>query len=329
MSKRGFTFVVTIVGVVAIFGVWAHAQENPYREVENWAQLPEGREWGATGAVYPAGDGNIWVAERCGGNFGRGNCVDRPDVPPILLFDSSGKLLKSFGEGIFVIPHGIYVDRDGNVWVTDAAEQDGKGHQVHKFSPNGRLLMSLGKTGVAGEGNDTFNRPSDVLVAPNGDIFVADGHGTEGNNRVVKFSSDGRFIKTWGNKGSEPGEFSDPHALAMDSQGRLFVGDRRNGRIQIFDQEGNYIAQLKQFGQPHGIFIVEDDTIYVAASDANRTPGKNGIGIGKIKDDSIRTFIPDPPEPSGGAEGVAVDARGNVYGAETGLVGMLRKYTKR
>lgn len=330
--RRTLTAAGAVIAVLTAFGVGAHAQDNPYRVVEDWAKLPQGRQWGATSAVYPDGNGTLWVAERCGQN----SCVGRDDIPPILLFESSGRLLRSFGASLLVWPHGMYVDSKGNVWVTDARGEGGKGHQVFEFSPDGEVLMTLGKTGVAGKGPNTFNGPSDVLVAPNGDIFVADGHGAGGNNRVVKFSSDGHFIKAWGHSGTGPGEFSDPHALAMDSQGRLFVGDRNNSRIQIFDQEGNYIATWTQFGRPSGIFIAPDDTIYVADSESNarRNPGwKRGIRIGSAKDGWVTAFIPDPepdPDHSGtsGAEGVAADAMGNVYGAEVGPR-MLRKYVKK
>ncbi len=312
---------------------------NPYRTAEGiWGQLPDGRTWGATSAVHPAqdGSGNIWVAERCGQN----SCAGRDDVDPILLFDPSGNLLKSFGAGLILWPHGIDVDADGNVWVTDAVgfgdPPRGRGHEVLKFSPNGRLLMTLGTKGLAGDEPDTFRQPSDVLVAPNGDIFVADGHGSGGNNRIVKFTSDGRYIKAWGSTGSENGEFRDPHALAMDSQGRLFVGDRGNSRIQIFDQEGNHIATWTQFGRPSGLFIDENDVLYAADSESNtrRNPGwTRGIRVGSVKDGFVTAFIPDPepdPDNSGtsGAEGVAVDAMGSIYGAEVGPR-MLRKYVRK
>ncbi len=341
-GRVGLSLVVAIVGVIAMFEV-AHAQDNPYRVAdEAFGELPNGRTYGATSAVHPArdGSGNIWVAERCG----RNSCVDR-DEAPILLFDPSGKLLKSFGAGMFVWPHGINVDSDGNVWVTDAVAvndrsvnnaPEGMGHVVYKFSPDGELLMTLGTKGVFGKGRNTFNRPSDVLVAPNGDIFVADGHGDDGNTRIVKFSSDGSFIKAWGQTGAENGEFRDPHALAMDSQGRLFVGDRGNSRIQIFDQDGNHIATWTQFGRPSGLFIDGNDMLYSADSESNtmRNPGwKRGIRIGSAQDGWVTAFIPDPepnPDSSGtsGAEGVAADAMGNVYGAEVGPR-TLRKYTKR
>ncbi len=308
---------------------------NPYTTVEGiWGKLGGDRTWGATSAVFPAqdGSGNIWVAERCGQNL----CAGREDVPPILLFDSDGNLLKSFGAGMFVWPHGIFVDAENNVWVTDARGGDGIGHQVHKFSEDGELLMSLGVAGVAGEGETIFNAPSDVLVAPDGNIFVADGHGSGGNNRIVKLAPDGSFIKAWGKTGKEDGELRDPHALAMDSQGRLFVGDRGNARLQIFDQEGEHIATWTQFGRPSGLFITADDMLYSADSESNATWGANpgwkrGIRIGSIRDGGfVSAFIPDPvvdADNAGttGAEGVAVDAMGNVYGAEVGPR-MLRKY---
>lgn len=311
---------------------------NPYRAIEEvWAQLPGDRQWGATSAVYPDPDGvNLWVAERCGAN----SCVDQPEMPTVFLFSPEGTVLASFGAGVFAWPHGIHVDPWGNVWVTDAvgfgAQPEGLGHVVYKFSPEGELLMTLGTKGVAGDTEDTFRKPSDVLVAPNGDIFVADGHDAEGNNRIVKFSADGTFIKAWGQTGYGPGEFRDPHALAMDSQGRLFVGDRANSRLQIFDQDGNHLATWTQFGRPSGLFIDAKDILYSADSESNarRNPGwRRGIRIGSAADGFVTAFIPDP-EPdqdnssTSGAEGIAADAAGNVYGAEVGPR-RLRKYVRR
>ena len=339
LARVGSTLVVPVVAMIATFGVEARAQNhapNPYRAVDGvWGQLPEGREWGSTSAVHPArdGSGNIWVAERCSQN----NCTGREDVAPVLLFDPNGRLLRSFGAGLIVMPHGIDVDPDGNVWVTDTGAEDGKGYQVHKFSPEGELLMTLGTPGGTGDGPDSFHGPSDVLVAPNGDIFVAIGHlGRGDDNRIAKFSSDGTFIKSWGKTGTTNDEFHDPHALAMDSQGRLFVGDRYNNRVQIFDQEGNYIATWTQFGRPSGLYIDENDILYSADSESrtNRNPGwKRGIRIGSVTDGWVTAFIPDPyPDAEGsgtsGAEGVAADAQGNVFGAEVREL-MLRKYVRR
>ncbi len=312
-------------------GAQPNSQPNPYRTVENWFRMPEGRTWGSTSAVEIDPDGkSIWVAERCGQN----SCAGRNEAS-ILKFDSSGKLLKSFGEGRFLFPHGIHVDQGGNVWVTDARGAEGKGHQVTKFSPDGKVLLALGKAGVSGDGPDTFNQPSDVVVAANGDIFVADGHDRNTNARIVKFSKDGKFLKNWGKRGSAPGEFDTPHAMALDSRGRLFVGDRGNNRIQIFDQEGKFLEEWKQFSRPSGIFIDKNDVIYVADSESNaaRNPGwKRGLRIGSAKDGSVTAFLPDPvadPDrsPTSGAEGIVADGMGNVYGAEVSPRG-LKKYVK-
>ncbi|HWZ43754.1 MAG TPA: peptidyl-alpha-hydroxyglycine alpha-amidating lyase family protein [Candidatus Saccharimonadales bacterium] len=324
-------FVGTSDRALAQAGAAPNSQPNPYRLVENWAQLPAGRAWGSSSAVDIAPDGSIWVAERCGANTCAGS-----DIPPVLRFDPSGKVLANFGAGLFVFPHGIAVDRSGNVWITDAQGKDGKGHQVYKFSPEGKVLMTLGKAGTTGDGQDTFNQPSDVVVAPNGNIFVADGHGGMSNARIVKFSKDGKFIKAWGTKGTVPGQFDTPHALAMDSKGRLYVGDRANNRIQIFDQEGKFLDEWKQFGRPSGLYIAKDDMIYVADSESNNTnhPGwKRGIRVGSCKDGSVTAFIPDPEpdpdhHPTSGAEGVVADAAGNIYAAEVGTKD-LKKYVKR
>ncbi len=308
---------------------------NPYRTIEGWAKLPEGRTWGSTSAVDVDSKGHIWVGERCGKNSCAGS-----DLPSILEFDQSGKLIKSFGAGMMLFPHGMYVDKDDNVWITDGHSKDGKGFQVFKFSPEGKVLLTLGKAGVAGNGPDTFNEPSDVVVAPNGDIFVADGHDPPSNMRIVKFDKNGKFIKTWGKLGTEPGEFNCPHALAFDSKGRLFVGDRTNNRIQIFDQDGKFLEQWTQFSRPSGIFIDKNDVIYVSDSeskDANaygHHPGwKRGIRVGSAKDGTVTSFIPDPePNPersfTSGAEGVAADANGNIYGAEVGTKA-LKRYVKK
>ena len=306
---------------------------NPYQTIEGWAKLPAGRTWGSTSAVDIDRDGkSIWVGERCGTNSCAGSKFD-----PILKFDSNGNLVKSFGSGMFIFPHGIFVDKEDNIWITDGQGKDGIGHQVFKFSPDGKVLMTLGKAGAPGNGPDTFNMPSDVLVAPNGDIFVADGHSPTSNARIVKFTKDGKFIKEWGKHGSGPGEFETPHALAMDSKGRLFVGDRTNNRIQIFDQDGKFLDMWYQFSRPSGLFIDKHDVLYVTDSESTDKEGygyhpgwQRGIRIGSAKDGKVTAFIPDP-NPAGASsmsEGVAADDAGNVYGAEVGPKD-LKKYVKK
>ena len=338
-TARVASLLAVLIALAGLRVASAQTVPNPYRVGdEAFGELPDGRKYGATSAVYAGPDGRtVWVAERCGEN----TCVGHEDLTTIFQFDLEGSRLREFGAGVFAWPHGMHVDRQANVWVTDATgigsdSPEGVGHVVHKFSQDGELLMTLGKEGVAGDGPDTFNQPSDVLVAPNGDIFVADGHGAAGNNRIVKFSADGTFIRKWGSTGEADGQFRDPHALAMDSQGRLFVGDRANNRIQIFDQDGNHLASWTQFGRPSGLFIDANDVLYATDSESNarRNPGwKRGIYIGSAKDGTVTAFIPDPePDPdnsaTSGAEGVTADAEGNVYGAEVGPR-TVRKYVKK
>jgi sugar lactone lactonase YvrE len=235
----------------------------------------------------------------------------------------------------------MFIDRSDHIWVTDGHVGDGKGDDVLEFDRDGKLLRTLGRPGVSGDGPDTFHEPNAVLVAPNGDIFVSDGHEpNKGNARVVKLDSHGKFIKQWGSHGSGPGQFEAPHTLAMDSQGRLFVGDRGNNRVQIFDQDGKWLATWSQFSRPSGVFIDQHDTIYVTDSESRATEGyghhpgwKRGIRIGSARDGVITAFIPDPApdqetQITTGGEGVAADGQGAVYSAEVGTPGVVR-YEKR
>lgn len=293
---------------------------NPYETDRAWARLPVGRAWASVTAVEPAPDGTVYVVDRCFEN----SCAGRTE-DPIMRFNASGQLLDSWGSGMFNFPHGTAVDQDGNLWVTDAGGENGIGHQVFKFSPSGGVLMTLGQKGVAGSTDDAFSRPTDVLVAPNGEIYVADGHRPEGNNRIVVFSPEGEHLREWGTLGSEPGQLHEPHTIAMDSAGRVFVGDRVNNRIEIFDQQGNLLELWRQFGRPSGITITADDTIYVTDSESGPDHGfgelpewQKGIRIGNARDGSVQYFIPDLESTTSehsGAEGIGVDAQGNVYGA--------------
>lgn len=323
---------------------------NPYRSTSPWGKLPAGQTWGAFNGVAIDNDGeSVWVATRCGANpnvppgaspFQYDSCAGST-VAPVMKFDAAGNLKIAFGGGMFIFPHKVYVDRDNNIWVADGRGpnerelkahpgETGKGHTVVKFSPEGKVLMTLGRPGVAGDPPHSLNQPNSIVVAPNGDIFIAEGHGgqTPGAppdtvSRISRFTKDGTYIKSFGKLGSGPGEFKLPHDLTMDPEGRLFVADRGNHRIQILDQDGRYLGEWKQFSRPSGIAI-RDGLVYVADSESNGValnPGwKRGIRIGTLSDGKVMYRIPDPLELKGtsAAEGVAVDARGNVYGGEVG-----------
>jgi len=239
-----------------------------------------------------------------------------------------------------VTPHGLAVDKQGNVWVADfSGNKDGtKGHQVHKFSPKGEKLMSLGVAGKPGNADGQFNQPNAVVVGPDGNIYVADGHDAQGmitakdvaagishgaTSRISKFSPDGKFIKSWGKIGVRHGEFRTPHALKFDSRGRLWVADRGNHRIEIFDQNGTYLESRYMFSRPSGIFI-QGETVYVIDSESgpyNHPNWRDGVRIGPVAEDRVTGFIPpfdreDRVYQGTMGEGVAVDADGNVYAAE-------------
>ena len=303
-------------------------------------KMQSDRPIGSTAGISISPDGkSIWVFDRCGAN----DCVGS-DLDPIMQFDLDGNLLASFGSQMFVRPHGLHIDFEGNVWVTDGEgpdgedpRRDGKGHQVFKFSPEGNVLMTLGKPGVAGDGHYEFNQPSSVLVAPDGNIFVGDGHGGASNSRIMKYSASGEFLTSWGSQGSRPGQFAVPHDLAMDSAGRIFVGDRGNNRVQIFDQDGNFIKEWPQFGRPSGLFIDDNDMLYVTDSSSenrgptgspnNSSPYAEGIRVASVKDGSVTIFLDDPHE-NGSQEGIVVDKAGTIYGSLT-AGRALRKYLLR
>jgi sugar lactone lactonase YvrE len=291
---------------------------NPYRLDPGWAKTALGRNFGSTIGIAADPDGmSIWVYDRCGGF----SCTESR-IAPLQKFDADGNLVAAIGEGLTNYPHGLAVDDEGNVWITDATEEqdNGQGHTVRKLSPTGEVLMTLGTPGVAGDGENTFNRPSSVAIGLNGEIYVGDGHGGDSNARVMKFDAEGNFIKSWGQYGSGPGEFDQPHAMVVDSTGRLFVGDRGNNRIQIFDAEGNFLEEWKQFGRPSGLYLNDDDILYVADSQSDEmlNPGyEQGIRIGSTHDGVVKEFI-HGPELAGAAEGVAADSAGNVYVGYTG-----------
>jgi sugar lactone lactonase YvrE len=308
---------------------------------------------GGGGGGQAAGGRQGGAAAGGGGGFGGRNCDSQADHPPIYKLDvNTGAILANFGAGVMVNPHGIGVDPQGNVWVTDFAVNAAgtKGYQAHKFSPSGELLMSLGTAGQGGNDGAHFNEPNDVIVAPDGSIFVSDGHSGQGmttnaaieagreagqTGRILKFSADGTFIKQWGRIGLEHGEFRTPHSMAFDSRGRLWVADRGNHRIEIFDQEGNYLESRYQFGRISGIFITPQDMVYAIDSESSPLGHQNwvnGVRVANLDQDWIIGFIPPFPTNrryDGGAnpanprlyqgaagEGIAVDRNGNVFAGE-------------
>lgn len=316
---------------------------NPYATQSGFFKMPAGREWGSSSTVDVDLDGeSIWIAERCGSNINA--CVNNP-VNMVMLFDKDGSLVRSFGADYITWPHGIEVDHEGNVWIADARgtdqmqdyEGEDWGHQVHKFSPTGIHLMSLGRKG-GGRDEEYFYTPNDVLVAPDGSIFVGEGHSNaEGSpNRVHKFDADGNHLFSFGEWGMGPGEFRQPHALAMDSKGRLFVADRGNDRIQIFDQEGNLLDIWYQFSRNSGIFIDEHDVLYAADSESGSVNPDHGdwlrgIRVGSAITGEVEFLIPDPQPDCRGtctAEGVVADKHGNIFGAEVGPVGGVKRYVR-
>jgi sugar lactone lactonase YvrE len=295
-------------------GAGPNAAPNPYKMLDSWAQLPGDRKFGGTIKVQvDHSDGkSIWVFDRCSS----GECTNST-LPPLLKFDSSGKFITAIGAGLFAIPHGLYVDRDGNVWAGDQIARNGKGADLIKFSPDGKVLMTIGKPGMPGNAPGWLSSASSVVVAPNGDIYVGDGHGTGTNDRVVKFSKDGKFIMAWGKHGTAPGQFDILHGLALDSAGRLYVADRGNNRIQIFSPDGKFIAEWKQFGRPSDVAIDNNDMIYVNDNESNdkTNPGfQNGIRVGSVKDGKVVAFIPADPT-IGAPEGITADNEGNIYGS--------------
>ena len=303
--------VLTTTLLLALALALPAAQSNvTYRRVEGWAPAPGGTSWGQVPGMAIDGTGRLFV-------FRRGE-------PPVVELDAEGRVLKTWGEKAFIWPHGMRVDRDGYLWITDGRDREGRGQQVFKYRRDGTLMLTLGTAGVAGENAASFNGPCDVAVAENGDIFVADGHW---NARIVKFARDGTFLKAWGKKGTGPGEFDVPHTLVIDRRGRLLVGDRSNKRIQIFDQDGRYLAEWTHLGSPSGMFIAPDDTLYVV--DYN---DRKGIFIASAESGVVRQKLDDAV-----AESVAVDGSGNIYVGETvpgetltGLPGgnIVRKFVK-
>ena len=325
MKRASIAALILLAGVA--MPAWA-ALPDPFDPPQRqWAKLPDGKPWGTSAGIEIGPRGEIWAIDRCGAN----SC-DGSKLAAVHQIDpKTGKPIRSIGAGLFAFPHGLHVDKDGNIWVTDAAvSKDGKkGEQVIKLSPDGKVLLRLGTAGVSGGGPNRFHDPGDVTTAPNGDIYVADGHGTVAPDlppdtvvRIIKFTPDGKFIKAWGSLGSGPSQFRNPHALVFDSQGRLLVADRVNGRIQLFDQDGKYLTEYRQFNHPSGLFITKDDTLY--ATDYN-SEGQKGTYVGSAKTGKVFAFVPDAEA----GEGIALGNDGVLYAATpSGITRFLPKKAK-
>lgn len=326
---------------------------NPYETVRDWGTLPDGRRWGSVSAINVDIDGiHVWAADRCGAN----SCAES-NVAPIVKLDPAGNVVQAIGAELFMWPHGMDVDADGNIWIADAATvaatgpsptPSGRGHTVVKLSPDGEVLLTLGTSGEPGDPPNRLTQPNDVLIAPDGSIFVGEGHGAQfldeagpdALSRISKFAPDGTFIKSWGSWGYGTGEFRAPHSLSMDSQGRLFVADRGNRRIQIFDQEGTHLDTWYQFSRISGLFIDDNDMLYAidSESDDNYNPGwRKGLRVGNARTGEVLYFVPEHvserPSGMGGygsmGEGVTADSAGNVYGGEVGPIQGLTKFVPR
>jgi len=302
---------------------------NNYTIYEDLVNMPDGRAMGSSNAVDVDSQGNIWVFERCGANSCSGSNVD-----PILKFSPEGEILTSFGARMFVFPHGIIVDGEDNIWIVDAGVEDGvKGNQIFKFNQQGEILIELGQPGIRGNGPDLFNEPSDLAIGPDGSLYIADGHiNPDSNRRILHLTAEGEYIEEWGSKGNGPLQFECPHSLAVDSLGRIYVGDRTNNRLQILSPDGELMAIWDHFGRPSGVRI-HNDLLYVVDSESRQAEGQygynpgwhRGIYVGTL-DGIITDFIPDlnPHDGTSFPEGISVDDNGVIWGASVGD----RKVTK-
>jgi DNA-binding beta-propeller fold protein YncE len=317
---------------------------DPYVVMRDWARIPD-RPWGGSNGVAIDKDGRtVWATDRCSAGTTPGCLGTR--VNPVHHFDESGKEIASFGGGMFVWPHGIHVDRDGNIWVTDARAaspeelmkypgEGNKGSVAIKFSPAGKVLMTIGKPGMRGNPPAALTDPTDIVTDPgNGDIYIAESHTDVTDpklvGRISVFNKSGKFLRVIGRTGTGPGEFRTPHALEFDSRGRLIVADRHNHRIQILMKDGTFVAELDNFGRTSGLAIDRNDVIYTSDSESTAQvhPGwMRGIRIGSLKDGAVTGFIPPhKADTADGAmgEGIAVDAKGNIYTAEATLRGVTK-----
>ena len=332
---------------------------NPYATQRNFGSLPDGRRWGSVSAVDIDIDGvHVWAADRCGNN----QCATTPDINPIVKLDPNGHVVEQFGAGQILWPHGMDVDHEGNVWIADSrvARQDevnenpaaaSLGSAVLKFSADGELLLTIGTPGEVGDPPTHLTDPNDVLIAANGRIYISETHAAQFQNepgpgtksRITMWEPDGTYIGYFGEYGWDDGQFRSPHGLAMDSQGRLFVADRGNNRIQIFTPDGNWLDTWYQFSRISGIHIdPSNDLLYAidSESDENYNPGgwRKGLRVGNARNGEVLYFIPEHvstirPSGMGGVgamgEGVTVDKDGNIYAGDVGVFKGMTRFVPR
>ena len=249
--RTTFSSALICLGALALCVIAADQSDWPrlkYVVDPNWPRLPAGWTFDETPGVAVDAQEHVYVLHR--------------GPHSIMEFDKGGNLVRSWGDGVFVRPHGLKFDAEGNLWAVDD-----QGHMVVKMDAQGRVRMVLGRKNTKGETKDTFNRPTDIAFAPNGDIYISDGYG---NSRVVKYTRDGQYVTTWGKKGAGEGEFNLPHSVAVDKQGRVYVGDRDNHRMQVFDANGKFITQWKHVGSPWGIVITPDESLFMCDGYNNR-----------------------------------------------------------
>jgi len=258
MFSKNMTLLLLVTSLFAVHGAAQSSSSNdPYVVVHGWPQLPDGYVLGQVSGLAVDSHNHVFVFHRAENSW----AADKTHLiasATVLCFDgASGKLLSSWGQNRFIEPHGLRVDRDDNVWVTDRALQ-----QVFKFSHDGKLLLTIGTERTPGVDATHFNLPADIAFAADGNIYVADGYG---NNRIAKFAPDGKFLLDWGRKGTGSGEFDLPHSVSVDAQGLVYVADRNNARIQVFDASGKFLQMWKsaELGRPWSLTVGPDNLLYV------------------------------------------------------------------
>ena len=289
----------------------------------DWPSKPKSLEWGMIPGVAVDAQDRVWI-------------ITRAKVP-VQAYDVDGWLVHSWGEGMFESVHQIEIDHQQNVWIADSGD-----HVVQKFTPEGKLLMTLGIKGEAGVDEIHLNKPTDMVIGPAGDIFVVDGYG---NHRIVHFDKTGKFIKTWGQRGTKEGEFYCPHAVVLDSEGKLFVADRNNVRVQLFNQEGQFLEEWRNLLVPWGMCITDKDEIWVCGSSPMRWRKDINHPVSPPKDQLIMKFSTDgkilqlwvlpmgiedkaKPEECVLNHGIAVDSKGNIYFADV-LGKQVKRFTRK